>query len=443
MEKTPVEKRLETMKKNKIKRKTKKFIFATGITAVVFIVATYAWFMGITTVEVNQFEVDIAVSEGLSVSLDGVKFDNSITVTKEAITTALDTDNSVGGCTVDGCYDISDGRINHWVSSEGLYPISTNTVLDATLSRLNLYAKQSMTSSVGGYKLRASSITPDATTAEDGEDRGYILFDLFVKNASGGAYVNTYNHADDEGIFLTKDSAVTYDATGVTGGDGIQNSIRLGFYQLARTSYKGETVDSIQSMSCSSTGENQLQLCSATGGTPYAAGTTWNVWEPNDATHTTPALTRFSRVCVKRDSSTGAYSEEEGDARKCTAVTATQSLPTYAVKANITTDASPMVNIYDGLNGYVNSNYLVETNYYTDTEKNQNDDTKTEFMYLAPNSITKIRVYIWLEGQDIDNYDIANEYGKIKVAFGLTKDRYEASIVEETGEGTEPTDAGA
>ena len=442
MEKTPVEKRLETMRKNKIKRKAKKFIFAIGITAVVFIVATYAWFMGVTTVEVNQFEVDIAVSEGLSISLDGVKFDTSVTITKDAITTALDTENSVGGCDVDGCYDIDEGRVNHWVSSEGLYPISTTTVLDTTLSRLNLYAKQSMTSSVGGYRLRASKITPDATNAVDGDDRGYILFDLFVKNSSGGTYINTYNHAEEEGIFLTRDSAVTYDATGVDTGDGIQNSLRIGFYQLARTAHKGETVNNIQGLNCTSNGANQLQLCTTSEGNAYAAGTTWNVWEPNDAAHTTQALTRFNRVCVKRDASTGAYSEEEGDARKCTTIGATQALPTYAVKADIPTGASPMVNIYDGLNGYVNGDYLVETNYYTDTEKNENDDTKTEFMYLAPNSITKIRVYIWLEGQDVDNYDIANEYGKIKIAFGLTKDRYEAIgiEVEEEESPTEPTE---
>ena len=43
---------------------------------------------------------------------------------------------------------------------------------------------------------------------------------------------------------------------------------------------------------------------------------------------------------------------------------------------------------------------------YTDTNKNADADVKTEFFYLAPNSITKVRVYLYLEGQDVDNYDL-------------------------------------
>ena len=40
-------------------------------------------------------------------------------------------------------------------------------------------------------------------------------------------------------------------------------------------------------------------------------------------------------------------------------------------------------------------------------------------MTLAPNSITKVRVYVWIEGQDIDNYDFAAIGRKISVKFGL------------------------
>ena len=45
-------------------------------------------------------------------------------------------------------------------------------------------------------------------------------------------------------------------------------------------------------------------------------------------------------------------------------------------------------------------------------------------MYLAPNSITKVRVYIWIEGQDIDNYDFAQLGRQISVNFGFTKERF-------------------
>ena len=46
------------------------------------------------------------------------------------------------------------------------------------------------------------------------------------------------------------------------------------------------------------------------------------------------------------------------------------------------------------------------------------------FMKLAPNSITKLRVYVWIEGQDVDNYDFASLGAKISVNFGFTKERF-------------------
>ena len=46
------------------------------------------------------------------------------------------------------------------------------------------------------------------------------------------------------------------------------------------------------------------------------------------------------------------------------------------------------------------------------------------FITLAPNSITKIRVYIWIEGQDVDNYDFSSIGKQIKVQFGFTKERF-------------------
>ena len=47
------------------------------------------------------------------------------------------------------------------------------------------------------------------------------------------------------------------------------------------------------------------------------------------------------------------------------------------------------------------------------------------FMTLAPNSITKLRIYIYIEGQDVDNYDFAQIGKKIAVNFGFTKERFD------------------
>ena len=55
------------------------------------------------------------------------------------------------------------------------------------------------------------------------------------------------------------------------------------------------------------------------------------------------------------------------------------------------------------------------------------------FFTLAPNSITKVRVYVYLEGQDIDNYDFASLGKKIQVNFGFTKERFYNTDIDYDG----------
>ena len=51
-------------------------------------------------------------------------------------------------------------------------------------------------------------------------------------------------------------------------------------------------------------------------------------------------------------------------------------------------------------------------------------------MTLAPNSVTKVRVYVYIEGQDVDNYDFASLGKQISVNFGFTKERFTAEDIE-------------
>ncbi len=55
------------------------------------------------------------------------------------------------------------------------------------------------------------------------------------------------------------------------------------------------------------------------------------------------------------------------------------------------------------------------------------------FFTLAPNSITKVRVYIYIEGQDVDNYDFASIGKNISVNFGFTKQRFVGNDIEYDG----------
>ena len=59
--------------------------------------------------------------------------------------------------------------------------------------------------------------------------------------------------------------------------------------------------------------------------------------------------------------------------------------------------------------------------YFTDTMKNLEGNDRPQFITLAPNSVTKVRIYVYLEGQDVDCINYASHGGGIELDFGLCK----------------------
>ena len=407
------------------KRKAEKIIFAIGITAVIFVVATYAWFIGTTQISVNDFTLSVKSGDGLEISLDGITFDSSVTISKDILTALAATEG--------GTYLPTKGNKNYW-TTEGLEPVSTVGQMDVTNSVLKIYNKTSISSLTGGYKLRSNLI--DNTAGETG---GIVVFDLFLKNKSGIGYQREFDHAIDEGVYLIGDSSVSLTAQGadgesLVGGDGIENSVRLAFMQIGRIDMNEDDKDKVQGISCTADDEDDdevvTSLCARTTSEfTTGQGMTWNIWEPNDLSHISNAKTHFEAICKART----AENTYDG---ACSGVTAnhwngTEYIKTYPVQANVT--AADNVNIYDGLNGYNGtigtSKFLMDFDYFTDTDKNEAD--KKELFFISPNSITKLRVYVYLEGQDIDNYDLG-VYGKqIKINFGFTKDKFGISGSDE------------
>ena len=151
---------------------------------------------------------------------------------------------------------------------------------------------------------------------------------------------------------------------------------------------------------------------------------TAQIWEPNENTHVEGAKTWYQTTCKARRAA------QEGEAEKgfyygtdaCSALD--EYITTNAVAGEIL--HTDYVDVYDGpYNGYnaTASSLLTQVDTFTDTEKLVTGAARKQFMTLAPNSITKIRVYIWIEGQDIDNYDFASLGHSIRVNFGFTKER--------------------
>ena len=399
-------KRMSKSRRQHLKR-VKKLAMFSGLTALLLATSTYAWFTGLQDVNVSPFEVEIAAADSLELSLNGKDWTTTLTFNKDDLKTKSYGEDSF-----------------NW-PSDGLFPISTVGELDTDSSRMVLYEKSSLTTTPGGYRLMANKINnltgAREGSAENSQD-GFVAFDLFIKNYSGTQYYEENKVENEEAIYLDYTSAVNIAESGVA-ESGIQNSVRVAFAQIGRVSAYENQQDVITGLTCAG---------GTTGSTGICRKAT--IWEPNDLNHVATAIKYYENSCSQRKEEgndvTTADSYNVGTA--CKSVTDGAYKKTYAIRDVI--DYNNNVDIYDGddFNGYDKSTYsasntgglLEEYDYFTDSEKNKKGVLRPSFMTLAPNSITKVRVYIYIEGQDIDNFDYAAVGKTISVAFGFTKQRF-------------------
>ena len=380
----------------KHEKRMKKLIVGCAICAIVLTASTYAWFIGMKTVQVSSFDVSIAAIDGLSLSLDGNTWSDTVTINKDnyklAGTPYAETNTNVWG-------------------GKGLIPVSTVGKIDTTASRLVLYEKGSLTTTDGGYRIMASRVPNTGALESD----GYVAFDLFVKNLSGHEYYKELNQKNEEAIYLATDSYVKVKENGLKKA-GIENSVRVAFAEIGRVKATTTDVDTITGIKCNpGTNSEVTGICRDA-----------QIWEPNDTKHVENAINWYNTSCSKRNSAD--FSNYGGD---CNPIENGYGYQTYAVGGVILD--SDYVDVYDGedYNGWTGTiatqaddGKLYAYPYFTDTMKNYENVNRPTFITLAPNSITKVRVYVYIEGQDVDNYDFASLGKAITVAFGFTKERF-------------------
>ena len=391
------------MKRNRNQEKrVKKLILTTGLFAVLLVASTYAWFIGMEKVAVTAFDVKIKAIDGLALSIDGDKFGESVTINKANYATAFTKNNQ-----------------NVWGD---LIPMSSIGIVNNTTSKLVMYEKASLTASDGGYRLLTSRVDNYVTSGDEiNQGKGYVAFDLFIKNLSGTEYYTTNEPLNEEAIYLTTDSSVVVAESGGKEGTGIENSVRVGFAQIARVKADVTTQDTITGLTCQG-GDGITVICDKRVA---------QIWEPNDTAHVKNAINWYNKSCKAR---TGAAAWSGA----CGTVADEAAYPTYAI-SKVIDETKTDVDVYDGaaFNGYAgSSDYLYAFDYFTDTEKMVAGEKRSEFMTLAPNSITKVRVYVWIEGQDIDNYDFAQLGQAITVNFGFTKEKFTGKDVNYSPDGT-------
>jgi len=116
-------------------KRIRNLVAVSALTAVVLGVSTFAWFVGMRTVSVSSFDVEIAVTESLLLSLDGSTWNTTVHISEDTL-------DAVSYA----------GHTNSW-GGDGLIPMSTVGEMDAAASRLKLYEKASYTATYGGYRI--------------------------------------------------------------------------------------------------------------------------------------------------------------------------------------------------------------------------------------------------------------------------------------------------
>ena len=211
-----------------------------------------------------------------------------------------------------------------------------------------------------------------------GEDYpGYIAFDMYLRN--------TNKTQDPTTLQLNKNSIVK---VSLDGNDkaGIQNTVRVGFAKYANT------MDPLSDKSQIT--QNEFGLIDGV-----------SIWEPNSKSHV-PYIVKNNNF-------------------KEPPFTDKQDVETFALMA--TAESQTIADIYSKDTYSVKQN-TVKTNSTDNTVTDEGvQDLKLatngqDPFTIEANKITKIRVYVWLEGGDVDCTNYASHGGGIDVTIGLIKD---------------------
>ena len=223
-------------------------------------------------------------------------------------------------------------------------PVSTAGETDSETGFMNMYKGTIVTNKSTGNNILTATKSTETNSTTTGD---FVAFDLFFQS----------NEAHD--IYLTSNSSVT--ATPEKTDSGIQNAARVAFITEGHVAY-GSAASAAQALK--------------TPGTPY-------IWEPNYDVHTASGI----------DNARNTYGI------KTTATDETQ-LAYNGVKTTIAESAEQALNSKN------------ET-YFTAMKTNGSvaAGIPTD-AYLNPfhidEGVTKVRIYMWVEGQDVDCEDKAS-----------------------------------
>ncbi len=396
---------MEQNKQKNSKRRLNSLILLVAFTAIMLIVSTYAWFSTQRNVSISNLEGTVKVAEGLEISLDAENWSQEI-----------DFDQ----------YTMSDlkklyGETNHNVIPTELIPASTNGAEGIGKTDISFYRG---TATQVNKKWQLADITEvegptsTITSASDLKFPGYYAIDLFLRNSGIDTGAGDVQGTTTETLQLTQNSSVTV----IEGGNadtGLQNTPRVAF---ALYDGSADVVAGKDAVITATTGDSVNIKDVA-------------IWEPNANAHASTIVTNYNDITWKTGDPAG-YLAATADGTGKAKYTATEIIPTYALTSasasktyadlynwDGTTNAGLTKQISlqttAGATNKVNNLLSVTTPETYIQTKNSSGEAK-EFKMLK-NTTLRIRMFVWLEGQDPDCVNYASHGGGIELNMGLCK----------------------
>ena len=430
--------REETIKRNSRKR-LNALILLVAFTAILLIVATYAWFSTQRNVTLSGLEGRVNVAEGLQISLDALNWANEIDLSNGAQAYFAQTNTDLGLTEPDQMRTLTspyEGRTN-LVPSE-LLPVSTTaqTGEGIGLTDFNMYSGEVQS---GNQLLNIAKAAAEA-------DSGYYAIDFFLQNSSSTDKIAAWDAAVEE----------SSDTTGL--GDLLQlqpnSSIRLdeptsestGFQNTFRVAFAIYDDDGSENALVNNTQVTQTEILAATtGGSRLIQDAA--IWEPNASgaqQGSSPSITKYAAhvnyVVQNNNKLTLSSGDQTAAGLSSTSrFAADTKLPTYALTAASkdaelipTTEPETfdpgIADIYNWdtgatAAGLVKQNTLQTANTGLGADPVQliSADDGTTQIEIAPGRYVHMRMYIWLEGQDVDCINYASLGGGVTIDIGLSK----------------------
>ncbi len=353
-------------RKNERKKRLKSLILLLFLTIILLSTSTYAWFTSNRTVTIDPINVNVAAASGLQISTDATEW--KALINNNDITTPQNWS----------------ANVNQFPSE--LAPVSTVGDTNGQFLKFFKGVVEGDANNGGAMSLTATA-TPEETKGTNGD---FIAFDIFLK-------------VDDAAtVYLDNGSGVT-----VTSGQddkGLQFAARYAFVvQGTVASTNNSASDTANAIALPSS--NPVDVI---------------IVEPNydghKASGTNNASTYYNQTASTADSGVAA-------------------IPYYGVKAPVT-DPVVLVNTNPGgtadSNLFTSVNKLYKTNVAYSTasatgkksfQNNTTEITKKLPIFDLTEGITKIRVYMWIEGQDVDCENKASgAYLTYKLGFTLDDD---------------------